>query len=139
MTENFEQMAREYKTALAAVPVINGSGDTYLEQIITLSEDQLDALNDNTCTRTPLGIKMNNYLRNLTYRTLSVATELLNGGCYIPAFRNVSRGNPNTALRRLINDQIDIFILLDRLSAIRSDLGELSMLENRKMAILAAF
>lgn len=138
-TQNFEQMAREYKNALAAMP-INTDSATYLERIIILGENQLSAYNDFMLTlRYPLSQKMLNYLKTLTYQSLVVATKLLNGSLYIPPYRNIGRGNPSTALCRMINDQIDIFILLDKLSSARTDLNELIDLENRKMAIMAAF
>lgn len=137
-TQNYEQMAREYKNALATIPAFNGN-DSYLEQIIVLSESQLDILNYYLCNvRTAYGRKLINYLKTLTYQTLVLATKLLDGSTYSPLFRNPVRTNTNNAVARLINDQIDIFILLDKLALTRTDLAELSGLENRKMAILAA-
>lgn len=140
-TSNFEQMAREYRDVLAQAPIAPAAIDSsnYLEQIITLNENQLDWVYElRRCARTPLACKMANYLKNLICRSLAVATRLLNGSTYLPAFRNPCRfcGNP---LARLVSTQIDIFVVLDRLSLLRNDLNELINIENRKMAILAAF
>jgi hypothetical protein len=135
-TMNFEQMAREYKNALATVPTVTDS-DTYLEQIITISEGQFDALDDIN-TNSQLCKRMINYLKNLTYQTLIIVQKLLDGTNYVPQFRNISRNSSSTAKSRLINSQIDIFILLDKLATTRTDLAELISLENRKMAILSS-
>ncbi|HKL74009.1 MAG TPA: hypothetical protein VJ903_03880 [Clostridia bacterium] len=137
-TSNFEQMAREYRDVLASAPAMVDS-NTYLEQIINLNENQLDWVYElRRSSRTQLAYKLANYLKNLISRSLIIATRLLNGSTYIPTFRNPCRfcGNP---LARLINAQIDIFVLLDKVSALRNDLNELIHIENRKMAILAVF
>ncbi|NLL55998.1 MAG: hypothetical protein GX242_02160 [Clostridiales bacterium] len=137
-TTNFEQMAREYRDALANMPMSVDSSN-YLEQIITLNENQLDCIFElRRCARTQLACKLANYLKNLIFRSLAIATRLLNGDTYLPSFRNPHRFCSN-ALARLINAQIDIFVVLDRLSPLRNDLNELIHIENRKMAILAAF
>lgn len=138
-TNNFEQMAREYRDVLSTASPVSVDSSNYLEQIINLNESQLDWVYElRRCARSPLACKMANYLKNLICRSLVVATRLLNGSTYMPAFRNPCRfcGNP---LARLINAQIDIFVLLDKLSSLRNDLNELILIENRKMSILAAF
>jgi hypothetical protein len=131
-------MAREYRDALVSSERRVDSA-TYLEQIINLNELQLDCICElKRCARTPLACKMVNYLRHLIWRSLTVATRLLDGSTYLPTFRNTGCRPCTNPLQRMINAQIDIFILLDKLSPLRNDLAELIYIENRKMSILAA-
>lgn len=133
-----EQMAREYNRTLNTPLTSDNSGT--LEQIIILEEEQLDLLNDfNTRQSNARVSRTVNYLRNLVYRSLSVLNRMNGSPSYIPSMRNTTLMCPQqSATNRLFNLQLDIFILLDRLTTDYSDRAEISMLENRKAALLAS-
>lgn len=133
-----EQMAREYNRTLNTPLSANNSGT--LEQIIILEEEQLDLLNDfNTRQSSTRVSRTVNYLRNLVYRSLAVLNRMNGNSSYIPSMRNTNfLCQQQNATNRLFNLQLDIFILLDRLTTDYADRAEISMLENRKAALLAS-
>ncbi len=131
-----EQMAREYGRALENANIPTNNSTAY-EQLIILEEEQLELLN---CLNSRGSSRMGrtvNYLRNVIYRSLVIISRLNGDNSYIPSVRNACCPNQQNIFNRLINLQLDIFILLDKLTAPYADRAELLMLENRKMATLA--
>lgn len=133
-----EQMAREYGRALENSNFPANNSSVY-EQLIILEEEQLELLNCLNC-RAPTRIgRTVNYLRNIIYRSLVIISRLNGDSSYIPSVRNTCcPSQQNNIFNRLITLQLDIFILLDKLTAPYSDRAELAMLENRKMSFLAS-
>ncbi len=124
-----EQMAREYKTALDTL-----SDDVY-ERLTVLEEEQLDLLNDVNVRSSARLNRTVNYLKNLIFRSLSLISSAAGNGSYIPSVRSTSPSC--NAFNRINALQLDIFVLLDKLTAPYSERAELAMLENRKAALLA--
>lgn len=131
-----EQMAREYNRVLENAGA-NDASSVY-EQLIILEEEQLDLLNDISLRSSNRQNRTLSYLRNLVYRSLSVISRMNGDTSYIPSVRAFqNQCSASSVLNRLMILQLDIFILLDRLTSSYSDRAELSMLENRKAALLA--
>lgn len=131
-----EQMAREYSRALENGVSVNES--SVYEQLIILEEEQLDLLNCLSC-RAPSRIgRTVNYLKNVIYRSLVILNRLNGGNSYIPSVRNAYCPPQNNVISRFMNIQLDIFVLMDKLSSPYSDRAELAMLENRKTALAAS-
>ena len=132
--QNLEALAREYREALS----VRGEDDAQIiEQIIVLEENQLDYV-DAILARAQLpqtSARVANYAKNLLYRILNKLNVLLKNPSYVPSFRNPQQ--PCRALRStLIQSQINIFVLYDKLSLSYADLAELLSLENRKSAVI---
>ena len=133
-----EQMAREYGRALenANIPANNSS---IYEQLIILEEEQLELVNCLNLRAPSRTGRTVNYLRNVIFRSLVILSRLNGDGSYIPSVRNTCCPNQQTNIfNRLITLQLDIFILLDRLTTPFADRAELLNLENRKMALFAS-
>ena len=129
-----EQLAREYSRAYAANNVSDNAA--IFEQLTILEEEQLDLLNE-------INVRVSNrlnrtvgYLKNLVYRSLN-AIGTLRSVPYIPSVRNARLSCQNNALNRIANLQLDIFLLLDKLTGAYADYAELINLENRKQALIA--
>lgn len=133
-----EQMAREYSRSLGTSAAGGDAG--VFEQAIILEEEQLDLLNDLNARSSNRLNRTAGYLKNLVYRSLSAISRLNGTSSYIPSVRSSpSVCQTAAAAARLMNLQLDIFILLDRLSLPYADRAELLALENRKAALLASF
>ena len=133
MQKEWEKMAREYREALATLPV---NGTDTLERIVALEENQSEYLNA-LSLRVPAPARRNvNYLKNLVFRILQKLNILMKNDAYVPAFRNANV--PCQALvSALLNTQINIFVLYDQLDLPYVELAEILSLENRKAALLA--
>ncbi len=132
MSEQMEQMAREYKQAIA----LTGDDNTTIEQMILLEENQLDMLNDLSSLRSAATVRTVGYLKNLIFRSLSVLNGLLGNTSYIPSIRN----NPcpfsaPRAVLSLYDQQLSILILSDKLSSLPSSF---IAYENRKLSLIVA-
>ena len=132
MNEQMEQMAREYKQAMAISP----DDTTTIEQMILLEENQLDLLNDLSSLRSGATVRTVGYLKNLIFRSLSILNGLIGNTSYIPSLRN--NPCPFSAPRAILNlydQQLSIFILSDKLT----DLSPAFIAyENRKMSLIVA-
>ena len=132
MNEEVERMAREYKQALA----LSADETTTVEQLVLLEENQLELLNDLSSLRSNLTARTVGYLKNLIFRSLQQLNALVGNTSYIPSVRN--NVCPLSAARAVINlydQQLSIFILLDKLS---SPPPSLIAYENRKMSLIVA-
>ncbi len=133
-----EKMAREYNQVLSSYE-ISDNASNIIEKIITLSENQLDIINFMLCQpQSRYCSKILNYLKTLITSAIIALNRLLNRGEYIPPFRNPPR-NPRyiSAFARLVDIQLDIFVLLDKLTPLRNDLNDILMLENRVMSVIS--
>lgn len=130
-SKTMEKMAKEYAHTLASS---DGADLTTLERLIILEEEQLDVLSDPTLRGNARINKTVAYLKNLTFRTLTLLSKAKGEETYIPSVRTVRCPN-NNPVSRLLNTQIDVFILMDKLDA--RDKTELLILENRKCALLS--
>ena len=130
--EEAEKMAREYKQALS----LSSDESTTVEQLILLEENQLDLLNDLSSLRSPLTARTVGYLKNLIFRSLQQLNALVGNTSYIPAIRNsVCPLSTARAVMNLYDQQLSVFILLDKLS---SPSPALIAYENRKMSLIVA-
>lgn len=124
-----QKLTKEYEKALSS-----GVNDDVYERIIVLEETQLDLLDcllrASRCGRTI------NYLKNLTFRTLNILSVKNGESSYIPSVRTPQ--SCSSPLTRLLNAQLDVFLLLDKLDAPFADRAELLSLENRKTALIAS-
>lgn len=132
MNEKMEQMAREYKRAIA----LTADDNTTVEQIVLLEENQLELLNDLSSLRSNATVRTVGYLKNLIFRSLGILNELLGNSSYIPSLRNDPC--PYSAPRAILNlydQQLSILILSDKLP----DLPPAFIAyENRKMSLIVA-
>ena len=130
--EEAERMAREYKQALA----LSADETTTVEQLILLEENQLELLNDLSSLRSNLTVRTIGYLKNLIFRSLQQLNTLVGNTSYIPSVRNnVCLLSAARAVMNLYDQQLSIFILLDKLS---SPSPALVAYENRKMSLIVA-
>ena len=106
------------------------------EQIVALEENQSEYLSA-LYLRAPASARRTvSYLKNLVFRILQKLNALIKNNAYVPAFRNANI--PCSALvGAILNTQISIFVLYDRLDIPYADLSEILSLENRKAALLA--
>ncbi len=137
--DTVERMAREYNRSLADYNRISDSAANLIEKIILLIENQLDIIDCLLCCPQSRHCrKILNYLKNLKKASIIALNRLLNRGEYIPLYRNPDRiRDCQNAFHRLVDIQIDIFILLDRLSLIKENLTNILILETRAMALIA--
>jgi len=132
MNEEVERMAREYKQALA----LSADETTTVEQLVLLEENQLELLNDLSSLRSNLTVRTVGYLKNLIFRSLQQLNALVGNTSYIPSVRNnVCPLSAARAVMNLYDQQLSIFILLDKLS---SPPPSLIAYENRKMSLIVA-
>lgn len=133
MADNIKQMAKEYKE------LINNSkdGTEYYNQIINLQESQLDMLNAlSFCLiQMPQQKKIINYCINCIYKSLDILAKLDNLETYTPEFRNPYMPNTNRLMSNLINTQIDIFVLIDKVKS--ADTAALKAIENTKLGLIS--
>lgn len=133
MKTDIEKMAREYRQALESS---EASGVPSVEQIITLEENQLDCLNA-LLPRVSLPARRTiNYIKNIVFRLLQKLNLLLHNDAYVPSFRNVNIQG-TYLVNALLNTQISIFALYDKLPLPYNDLAEILSLENRKTSFLS--
>lgn len=137
-TDAVERMAREYNQSLSDY-TISDSATNIIERIINLAEDQLDIINYMLCfPQTRHCSKILNYLKTLITSSIMAMNKLLDRGDYVPPFRNPRRlSGYQTSFDRLVDLQIDKFILLDKLSQIRTDINNILILENRIMTVIS--
>ncbi len=132
MNEEVERMAREYKQALA----LSADETTTVEQLVLLEENQLELLNDLSSLRSNLTVRTIGYLKNLIFRSLQQLNALVGNTSYIPSVRNnVCPLSAARAVMNLYDQQLSIFILLDKLS---SPPPSFISYENRKMSLIVA-
>lgn len=132
-----EQMAREYNRTLGALTASDDSG--IYEQATILEEEQLDLLNEINVRSSNRLNRTVSYLKNVVFRSLAAINRANGNPSYIPSVRTQNVAcSPSSIMNRLMNLQLDIFIILDKLSAPYADRAELLMLENRKAALLAS-
>ena len=132
MNEKMEQMAREYRQAIA----LTSDDNTTVEQMILLEENQLDLLNDLSSLRSPATVRTVGYLKNLIFRSLSILNGLIGNTSYIPSIRN--NPCPCSAPRAILNlydQQLSIFILSDKITDLPPSF---IAYENRKMSLIVA-
>ena len=130
--EEAERMAREYKQALA----LSADETTTVEQLILLEENQLELLNDLSSLRSNLTVRTIGYLKNLIFRSLQQLNALVGNASYIPSVRSsVCPLSTARAVMNLYDQQLSVFILLDKLS---SPPPSLIAYENRKMSLIVA-
>ncbi|MFW5780307.1 MAG: hypothetical protein ACOCWI_02520 [Bacillota bacterium] len=137
-TDAVEKMAREYNQALSNYN-ISDSSTNLLEKLIILSENQLDIINFLLCCpQSRYCSKILNYLKTLKTNSIINMNRLLDKGEYIASFRNPERAlNYQNSYMKLVDLQIDIFVLLDKLSQVREDIENILILENRSMAVIS--
>lgn len=136
-TPNMEMLAKEYNKVLNEYNNSNADDSSLLERVMILLETQIEIIEINSrccCNRIN---KTLSYIKNLTYRSIVKVNEMLSSSAYIPTFRN-SLVNVNGSISRLLEIQIDIFILLDKLQAEYLSRAELLQWENRKTAFLSS-
>ena len=132
MNEEVERMAREYKQALA----LSADETTTVEQLVLLEENQLELLNDLSSLRSSLTVRTIGYLKNLIFRSLQQLNALAGNTSYIPSVRNSACPlSTARAVMNLYDQQLSVFILLDKLS---SPPPSLIAYENRKMSLIVA-
>ncbi len=132
MNEEVERMAREYKQALA----LSADETTTVEQLVLLEENQLELLNDLSSLRSNLTARTVGYLKNLIFRSLQQLNALAGNTSYIPSVRNSACPlSTARAVMNLYDQQLSIFILLDKLSSLPPSL---IAYENRKMSLIVA-
>jgi hypothetical protein len=138
-TDAVERMAREYNQALSNFN-ISDSSLNILERLINIIENQLDIINFLLCCpQSRHCSKILNYLKTLKTNSVIKINRLMDRGEYIPSFRNPERTlNFQNSFIKLVDLQIDVFVLLDRLSQFREDLTDVLILENRSMAIISS-
>lgn len=136
-TDTVERMAREYSQSLSDFS-ISDTASNLIERIILLSENQLDIINYMLCfPQSRRCSKILNYLKTLKTASIVAMYRLLNRGDYLPPFRNPERLiGYQASYAKLVDIQIDIFILLDRLTQARENITDILILENRAMAIM---
>ncbi len=123
-----KKMTAEYANALSSLPV-----DTW-ERIIVLEETQLDLID--CLLRSPRNGRTLNYLKSIIFRLLNILSSRNGATSYIPSVRTPTPCNNPTV--RLLNAQLDIYILLDRLDIPYAEKAEILSYENRKQAILSS-
>ena len=132
MNEEVERMAREYKQALA----LSADETTTVEQLVLLEENQLELLNDLSSLRSNLTARTVGYLKNLIFRSLQQLNALVGNASYIPSVRSsVCPLSTARAVMNLYDQQLSVFILLDKLSSLPPSL---IAYENRKMSLIVA-
>ena len=127
-----ERLAREYREALE-----RADGETDVERIVALEENQLDAVNA-LLARAPLSgteRRTLSYVKNVTYRILQKLNALVKNEAYVPSFRTVTTPC-SSLLSSLVNTQIGIYVLYDAGTLPYASLSEILSLENRKTALL---
>lgn len=132
MNEKMEQMAKEYKQAMA----LSSDNSTTLEQIVLLEENQLELLNDLSSLRSNATVRTIGYLKNLIFRSLGILNSLLGNPSYIPSLRN--NACPYSAPRAILglyDQQLSVFVLADKLPDLPAALIDY---ENRKMSLIVA-
>ncbi len=128
--ENVEQIAREYREALA------NEDNTAIEQIVLLEENQLDALNDLNGSCSALTVRTVGYLKNLIFRSLQEVNTLLGNTSYIPSIQNrTNRNSPRNTVLSLYDMQISIFVLADKINTLPASFLDY---ENRKLSFIVA-
>ncbi len=137
-TDAIEKMAREYNKSLSNYNISNSS-TSILERIILISEDQLEIINYLLCFfQTRQTSKVLNYLKTLKTSSIISMNRLLEQGDYIPPFRNSERTiGVQASYLKLVDMQIDVFILLDKLFQTTDNLQNILILENRAMSIIS--
>lgn len=136
--DSIEKMAREYNQSLANYN-ISDSSTNILERTILISENQLEIINYLLCLiQTRSSNKILNYLKTLKTASIMTMNKLANKGDYIPAFRNTERTmGYQASYAKLVDMQIDIFVLLDKAVQIREDIIDAVILENRVMSVIS--
>lgn len=136
--DSIEKMAREYNQSLANYN-ISDSSTNILERTILISENQLEIINYLLCLiQTRSSNKIFNYLKTLKTASIMTMNKLANKGDYIPAFRNTERTmGYQASYAKLVDMQIDIFVLLDKAVQIREDIIDAVILENRVMSVIS--
>ncbi len=136
---NMEMLAKEYNKVLADYNLSNVSDDnSILERVMLLLEDQVELMEINTRCFSPRVVKTWAYIKSLAYRSIVKINQMLNNSAYIPSFRNGQMNNMVTLVSRLLETEIDILTLLDKLKGDFSVRAELLLFENRKTALLAS-
>ena len=132
MNEKLEQMAREYKQAVA----LTADDSTTIEQLILLEENQLDLLADLSSLRSPLTVRTVGYLKNLIFRSLKDLNVLVGNTSYIPSIRSSScMLSAPRAILNLYDQQLSILIQSDKLSDLPPSFISY---ENRKLSLIVA-
>ncbi len=136
--ESVEKMAREYSQSLANYN-ISDSSSNLIERIIVIVENQLEIINYLVCVvQSRPSSKILNYLKTLKTTSVMALNKLANKGDYVPAFRNSERTiGYQASYARLVNMQIDIFVLLDKLAQEKNNITDVLILENRAMGIIS--
>ncbi|MFA6866068.1 MAG: hypothetical protein WCR54_00960 [Clostridia bacterium] len=134
MADNIKQMAKEYKEILSNATEINYNN---YDQIINLEEKQLDMLNALNFynNQKPQQKKVINYCINRIYQALDILSKIYNKQAYSPNFRNPYIPNTFQLLPMIVNAQIDIFILIDKINDM--DTTALKIVENTKLGLLS--
>ena len=136
---NMEMLAKEYNKVLSDYNANNMTDDnSILERVMLLLEDQVELTEINMRCFSPRVVKTWAYIKNLTYRSIVKVNQMLNNSAYIPSFRNGQLDNMNFLVSRLLDIEIDIFTLLDKLKEDYTSRAELLQFENRKTAFLSS-
>jgi|GEM_PF-1688672 len=136
---NMEMLAKEYNKVLSDYTMGNTTDDnSILERIMLLLEDQVELMEINTRCFSFRVVKTWAYIKSLTYRSIVKINQMLNNSAYIPSFGNGQLNNMSTLVNRLLEIQIDIYTLLDKLKGGYESRAELLQFENRKTAFLAS-
>lgn len=135
---NMEMLAKEYNKVLSEY-VNNATTDdkSILERVMILLEDQAEIIEINSRSCSNRINKTLSYIKNLTYRSIVKVNQMLGNSAYIPSF-HTNQGSVNAMVGRLLEIQIDIFVLLDKLQSEYTTRAELLQWENRKTAFLAS-
>lgn len=137
-TPNMEMLAKEYNKVLSEyVNTTSTDDNSILERVMILLEDQAEIIEINSRCGTNRINRTLAYIKNLTYRSIVKVNQMLNNSAYIPSF-HTNQGNVNSMVNRLLELQIDIFVLLDKLQGDYAFRAELLQWENRKTAFLAS-
>ncbi len=134
---NMELLAKEYNKVLSEYKTSSSDDSNILERVMLLLESQIEIIEIISrcfCNRIS---KTLSYIKNLTYRSIVKVNEMLGSSAYIPTFRS-SQVNANGSINRLLEIQIDIFTLLDKLQNEYLIRAELLQWENRKTAFLSS-
>lgn len=136
-TPNMELLAKEYNKVLSEY-TNNAVSDekSILERVMILLEEQAEIIEINSRCGSSRINKTLAYIKNLTYRSIVKVNQMLENSAYIPSFQ-AKQNNVGSVINRLIEIQINIFILLDKLQGEYASRAELLQWENRKTAFLA--
>lgn len=137
-TDTVERMAREYNQSLAGYNITDSSS-ALIERIILFSQDQLDLINFMLCyPQSRHCSKVLNYLKTLVTSSIIALNKVLDRGEYTPPFRNADRTmGYYPSFTKLVDIQIDKFVLLDKLVQIKENIINVLILENRIMAVIS--